>query len=429
MKTKIQKTLLLLPLVLSNLCISGPQVSLASETGTVENAYQVIHVGRLLAVPGQDPLEKQTLLIKNAMIKDIRNGFVSPEELGHKSARLIDLRDKFVLPGLMDMHVHLTMTDLERPGSGKAGADAYQLLEGLKNAQKTLQAGFTTVRNVGSHGYAIFALRDAINRGDFPGPRILAAGHTLFVTTDETYPGACYNVESCRKAVRSQIEMGADVIKIYATCSGSQPCGRQDASPLFLEDEFYAIVETARTRNIPVTAHAHGTDGINAALRAGVKSIEHGSYNDATSHKLFKKQKAFLVPTLSVQDNIQRDYQTATKEMKHVMEDFMRNHPVRTYEAFQQGVKIAAGSDAGVTLHGQNARELQWYVKIGMSEMEALKTATVHAAALIGLEDRLGTLEIGKIADLIAVDGNPLENINALGNVVFVMKEGTVFIP
>ncbi len=386
--------------------------------------YIIIHAGSLLGVPGKKPLHKQTILIKNNLIEDIREGYFDVRKFNIQQATIINLKNAFILPGLMDMHVHLTMDDHKKTEGGN-NEDA-QIITGLKNARKTIWAGFTTVRDVGAEGRAIFVLKDAINAGEFPGPRILAAGNILRVNTDDKHPGACYNVDSCRKAVRYQVNMGADWIKIYATCSGSKPCGREKAPPLLLDDELKAIIETARTREVKVAAHAHSTAGINSALRVGVSSIEHGSYNDEESHRLFIKHKAFLVPTLAVEDNIERDFKTASEPMKGIMKAFMNNHPSRTFAAYKAGVMIAAGSDAGVTPHGHNARELEWYVKIGFSEEEALITATRNAAQLIGQTQWLGTVEKGKFADIIAVRHSPLKDIHNLRNVIFVMRSGQI---
>ena len=391
-----------------------------------QDHYTIIHAGTLLAEPGKPPLERQSLLIKNNLISAVKADFLTPEDFGIVAADTVDMSDRFVLPGLMDMHVHLTMSSVEKPKGTKKDNDAYRALVGVINAEKTINAGYTTVRDVGADGQAIFVLRDAINRGEFPGPRIIAAGNTLYVTTDESYAGACYSVESCRKAVRKQIDMGAEAIKVYVTCSGSKPCGRENAPPLMLDDELKAIVETAATRELKVAAHAHGTAGIIAALNAGVASVEHGSYNDKKSHALFKKHHAYLVPTLSVEDNIARDHETATGAMKEVMEGFMANHPSRAAAAHKAGVMIAAGSDAGVVPHGENAHELEWYVKIGLTEMEAITSATRNGADLVGMADKLGSLTPGKYADIIATPKSPLENISNLRTVVFVMKDGQI---
>ena len=233
-------------------------------------------------------------------------------------------------------------------------------------------------------------------------------------------------VLSRRRATREQIDMGAEVIKVYATCSGSKPCGYEGAPSVFIEDELTAIIETAATRELKVAAHAHGTDGINLAASLGADSIEHGSYNDAESRKIMKKNGVYLVSTLSVQPRILKDIKTATGPMLDVMQGFLDNHGQRMYEAHKAGVKLAAGSDAGVSPHGKNAYELEMYVKYGLTPAEAIKAATVNGAKLLGMEENLGTIEPGKIADLIAVDEDPLADIKVLQNVSVVIKDGHI---
>ena len=271
----------------------------------------------------------------------------------------------------------------------------------------------------------IFALRDAIRDGNLDGPRIFASGHTIRIGADDG-SGACASVESCRRATREQMDMGADVIKIYATCSGGKPCGHQDAPSVFLEDELRAVVETAASRELKVAAHAHGTAGIKLAVENGVSSVEHGSYNDEASRRAMRRNGVFLVPTLAVQDNIRRDIEEATDAMRDVMQGFLDNHGPRMLAAHDAGVRIAAGSDAGVTIHGNNARELELYVENGLSPEEAIVAATVNAAELLGQGDELGTIETGKVADLIAVGGNPLDDISILADVSLVIKEGRI---
>ena len=217
------------------------------------------------------------------------------------------------------------------------------------------------------------------------------------------------------------------LIKIYVTCSGTQPCAHKDAPAVFLKDELVAAVETARTRELKVAAHAHTTAGINLALEAGVDSIEHGSWLDERSYELLGQTGAYLVPTLAVKEVMRQRLDQQTPENRARLEASISEHPRRVFEAFQAGAKIASGSDAGGSRHGKNARELEWYVDIGLTEMEAIVTATVNAAALLGEAD-LGTLEAGKFADVIAVSENPLENISALTDVDFVMKAGTVYV-
>lgn len=400
---------------------------------------KLIQAGWLLGVPGQQPQRERTVVVRNDRIERIDSGYTAPETIEGADVELIDLRDRFVLPGLMDMHVHLSSNSRgdapfkikyaadDLPGASvEERDDVTHLVDAIGNARKTLMAGFTTVRDLGSAGWNIVALRDAVAAGKLDGPRILTAV-SIIRPGAGTGPGACSGVESCRRVTRQQIDMGADLIKIYATCSGSLPCGLQYAPPVFLDDELKAIVETAHSRQLRVAAHAHGEEGIRAVLRAGVNSVEHGSYTPADALETFKKNGTFLVPTMSVHDNIEKDILTATGPMRAVMQNFLDKHGPRMMAAYRAGVKIAAGTDAGVSVHGENARELEYYVREGMPAADAIKAATVNAASLIGRDQDLGTIEKGKIADIIAVDADPLTDITALQHVDFVMKDGRIF--
>ena len=425
----MEKKLVMVTIALLFFSNALAQDAAGDEILTAPDRWALIHAGTLIARPGDEPLLEQSIIVKNDRIHAISSGYVLPEVvLEGEAVTVINLKDQFVLPGLIDAHVHLGLGgDFDKGRDNETGQGAYRFLNIATNAQTTLNAGYTTVRNPGGYGWALFAYRDGVKSGVFPGPRIFTAGHTIKIGTFEgDGAGACYDVSSCKQAVRRQIEMGADWIKIYATCSGGKPCGREHAPAVFTSDEMNAVIETARTRQIPVAAHAHGTAGINAALRAGVRSIEHGSYNDAESRRLWKRNDAFYVPTLAVQDNILKDYETATDEMKPVMEAFMETHPSRVAAAFEAGVKIAAGSDAGVVPHGENAKELIWYTKIGMSEAQALRSATIVNAELLQMESDLGSVEVGKFADIIAVPSDPLQNIEALRDIGFVMAGGRV---
>ena len=365
-------------------------------------------------------------MIRNDRIERIVDGYLTPDELERADADVIDLTDQFVLPGLIDMHVHLTSErGATLPPAGR-GRDVFSMTIGVRNARKTLHAGYTTVRNPGSQGWAIFALRDGIASGDLKGPRLSVAGHTIRIGTDGG-SGSCSGVESCREAVRLQISMGADFIKVYATCSGSQPCAHEKAPAVFLADELCAVVETAKTRELKVAAHAHTTAGINLALESGVDSIEHASWLDDTSERLLLESGGYLVPTLIVKDMIRRSLASRPPAQRARLERSLAEHPRRVAKAFKAGVKIASGSDAGVVPHGRNARELEWYVDIGLSEMDAIVTATVNAADLLGESEHLGALEPGKLADLIAVPSSPLDDIAKLYDVTFVMKGGEVY--
>lgn len=398
---------------------------------TAGDNWTVIHAGTLLAVPGNGAKAEQSVIIKNDRVERIESGYMVPDIGDEDALQIIDMKNAFVMPGLMDMHVHLDLNGPDWTQSENEDADAaYDVLETIENARKTIEAGYTTVRNPGGRGWAVFAVRDAINKGGIPGPRILVAGHTITASADDDYSGACTSVESCRKAVRRNIEMGADFIKIYATCSGSQPCGHGDARPVFLDDEMRAVIETAKTRQLTVAAHAHAIEGIKQALRLGVNSVEHSTFADAEAFELYVKNGIFMVPTVAVQDNVIRDYEKATDpDMRHVMENAIASHPKAVRGAYKVGVKIAAGSDAGVISHGDNANELIWYVtKVGMTPQDALVTATVRGAELIGKSDELGTLEPGKFADVVAFKASPLEDIEAVKAVTFVMKNGEVLV-
>lgn len=400
----------------------------------------IVHAGTLLAIPGDAPNNKQSIIIEGNRITRVVNGFV-PAASVSGDVTLIDLSDKFVLPGLMDAHVHLT--DELGPDSRTDMlhvTTAMTALKGAMHAQRTLDAGFTTVRDLGAEPEAIYALRDAINNSYVQGPRVIAAGSSLAATgghgdvdgvkaelltlwTPETI---CDGPYDCRRATRFAIKYGADWIKITAT-GGVLSDTATGTDQQMTDDELLEIVQTAHGLGVKVAAHAHGTDGINAALRAGVDSIDHGSFLDKESIKLFKETGAYLVPTLSPGFKIppQMDgnpfFTDAIKEKAHAASAASK---VSFANAYKAGVKIAFGTDSAVTKHGENADEFAMMVDSGMTEMDAIRSATVTTAALLELTDSLGTIEPGKLADIIAVDHNPLDDITALENVSVVIKEG-----
>ena len=400
----------------------------------------VIHAGTLLAIPGEAPEDKQSIIIEGKRIVRIEDGFVDPASVNGEVI-LIDLSDKFVLPGLMDMHVHLL---------GELGPDSrldalqvttsMQALKGAMHAKRTLDAGFTTVRDLGGKPEAIYALRDAVNDGVVPGPRILAAGSSLAATgghgdvdgvkaelltlwTPETI---CDGPYDCRRATRYAIKYGADWIKITAT-GGVLSDTATGTDQQMTDDELREIMDTAHGLGVKVAAHAHGTDGINAALRAGVDSIDHGSFLDRESIRLFRQTGAYLVPTLSPSYKI-----PAQMEGNPFFTDVIKAKALAASaaskanfgSAYEAGVKIAFGTDSAVTRHGENADEFGMMVDSGMTEMDAIRSATVVAAALIEMSETLGTIEPGKIADIIAVDASPLDDITVLEDVAVVIKEG-----
>ncbi|MFZ5625003.1 MAG: amidohydrolase family protein [Gemmatimonadota bacterium] len=390
--------------------------------------------------------------VRAARLLDVRAGrIVSPAVVVVRDGRIasvggivpagaaeIDLGDVTLLPGLIDMHVHLT-GDLQgdwvtRPVRETAADEA---LRGAANARKTLLAGFTTVRNLGAGGFADVALMHAIDRGDVDGPRIVPAAHSLGITgghcdqtgwapgVRETGPedGVADGPEQLLKAVRYQIKHGAKVIKICATAgvlSFEGPVGAQQMS----EAEMRAVVEEAARHGLKVAAHAHGGDGIKAAVRAGVSSIEHGSTLDDEAIALMKEKGTYLVPTAYLLSRV--DTTNLPPLIRRKMQQVIPLATASHRKAIQAGVKVAFGTDAAVYPHGENAQEFAVYVRYGMTPLDAIRTATLNAADLLGVTDR-GEIAPGKLADLVAVPGNPLEDISVMGRVGFVMKGGVVY--
>lgn len=407
----------------------------------------VVHAGQLLAVPGEKVLTRKSVVITRGRIDAIENGFLSPDDFpGRDDVEFVDLSDSFVLPGLIDAHDHIT----HKPGRNKREwittvSDSLRALHGAHYAKLTLEAGFTSVRNVGSVGEAIFALRDAIDRGLVPGPRLQAAGNfisttgghgdrstgfrqDLFPITDHS--GVCDGADECRKAVRRQIKNGADLIKVMVT-GGVNSEASTGVGQHFSDAELAAMVDAAHSLGRKIAGHAHAAAGVNAALRAGFDSIEHGAFLDDESIRLFKKTGAFLVPTLSVGDHVlaiandpDSPMSEAVRVKARVAIPTMMDNVEKAYAA---GVNIAFGTDSGEPEHGRNADEFLFLRQIGMTSSDAIQAATVNAAELMGLADEIGSLEPGKAADLIATKGSPLADISELQRVTFVMKGGTVY--
>ncbi len=403
-----------------------------------EGEHIYIHAGELLAVPGDSVQTQKTIVVAEGEIQEIRDGYFSDE-----TGIVIDLSDKFVMPGMIDSHVHLRG---EWNPNGRLEAvtkeDADVAYDAAVNARKTLMAGFTAVQDVGGPT-SIFALRRAVDAGKLPGPHIKASGPAVSVTGGHgdlhgyradilaIRHGAtiCDGVPDCRRATRAAVKSGADVIKITAT-GGVLSNTNAGTSQQFFDDELKAIVDTAKTMGRKVTAHAHGKGGVEAALRAGVSSIEHGTYLDEGTARLFVENDATLVPTvlagMTVVNWAKNESFLPPNSVKKALEvGPQMQDMIRT--AWENGVNIAFGTDTGVSKHGGNAEEFIYMIEAGMSEMQAIKSATVIASEHIGMSDQIGTLEIGKLADIIAVDANPLEDIKELLDVDFVMKGGVVY--
>ena len=400
----------------------------------------VIHAGTLIAEPGTAPRRNASVIVRGRTISEVRDGFVDVP-----GARVVDLRAATVMPGLIDSHVHLRTLDDRLQARLQETTrdhedDAYTA---LLNARKTLLAGFTTVRDLGGDPRLILSLRDAINAGSFTGPTIVGAGAGISVSGGHGDPrnlrsrdanmavanprNVCNGADDCRRAAREQIGFGADVIKISATGGvlSNVPGGLNQQ---MMDDEIRAVVATARTFDRKVAAHAHGVDGVNAALRAGVASIEHGTFTNEESFRLYKQTGAYYVPTLlapaaALADGLRGALTPAQSEKALLAAG---NAEKSFAEAVRRGVKIAFGTDTGVSPHGRNAEEFALMVKNGMGATAAIRSATVDAAELLGLSSRIGTIAPGKEADIIAVDGDPTANVRLLENVGFVMKAGRV---
>jgi len=404
----------------------------------------IVHAGHLLDVRTGKMLANQTIVIEGDKIVSVgaypRAG-AGPAASGPKmpdDAQMVDLSNATVLPGLIDAHTHITFN----PSFGYqtlAISGPREALTGAKNAKITLEAGFTTLRNLGASDYADVALRDAINAGDVPGPRLLVSGPALSITGGHcdnnllpyeyhaTHGGVADGVEAVQHKTREIIKYGADVIKICAT-GGVMSKGDDPNAAQYTLEEMKAIVADAHRLGRKVAAHAHGAQGAIWASEAGVDSIEHGHLMNDEAIATLKKNGTYLVPTLYLMDWQRENAAKANlpEYSRKKMEMVSEVGRTAAKKAFAAGVKIGFGTDAAVYPHGLNAHEFAVYVKLGMTPLQAIQTATVNDADLLGWSDKIGTIEPGKFADIVAVDGDPLGDITTLERVKFVMKGGEV---
>ena len=400
-----------------------------------------IWCGTLIDGISNEAKKNMTIVIEKNKIVAVENGFSK----AGTNDKTIDLKTKTVTPGWIDCHVHL-----EGETSPTAYLDRFTLnpsdiaFNSVPIAERTLLAGFTTVRDLGGSGVNV-SLRNAINKGQVKGPRVFTAGKSIGTTGGHADPtngyrkdlmgdpgpdvGVVNSEEDGKKAVRQRYKDGSDLIKITAT-GGVLSLAKSGQNPQFTEEEIKGIVETAKDYGFTVAAHAHGAEGMKRAIRAGVNSIEHGTLMDDETIELFKKYGTWYVPTItageSVADSAKKAgyYPEIVATKARVIGAQIKFTFAKAYKA---GVKIAFGTDAGVFKHGQNWREFVYMIDAGMPAMEAIKAATISAAELLGMKDQLGSIEVGKFADIIAVDGDPLKDSKVFEKIIFVMKDGVVY--
>ncbi len=410
-------------------------VSSASVTAQQPSGRVIVKAGHLLDVKSGKLLSNQAIVIEGDKISSV--GPLADAKAS-EGDNVIDLSNATVLPGLIDAHTHLTFN----PNFGYETLGISiprEALIGAHNARITLEAGITTVRNVGAHGYSDVALRDAINAGDVPGPRMLVSGPPLSITGGHcdndllpfeyhaTFDGTADGVEAVQHKTREVIKYGADLIKICAT-GGVLSKGDDPNAAQFTLEEMKAIVADAHRLGRKVAAHAHGAQGVIWASEAGVDSVEHGHLMNDEAIATLKKNGTYLVPTLYLLDWHRENAVRANlpEFSRHKMEMVAQAAKGNIRKAFAAGVKIGMGTDAAVYPHGLNAHELAVYVSLGMTPLQAIQTATINDADLLGWSDKVGTIESGKWADIIAVDGDPLQDVTTLQHVKFVMKGGGV---
>ncbi len=405
-------------------------------------AETLIHAGRLIDGERKTPRNNVTIRITDNMITAVEKGFqtAGPNDV------VIDLRNHTVLPGLMDMHTHLTSAYSKNSYIRRFTLNPADFtLMAAKNAKTTLMAGFTTIRDLGDSHNVTIALRNSINKGDHPGPRIHSAGKSLATTGGHADPtngwanhiagqpgpkeGVINSIADAREAVRQRYKDGSDWIKITAT-GGVLSLAKSGQNPQFFSDELEAIVSAAKDYGMGVAAHAHGTEGMTRAIEAGVKSIEHGTYMTDDVMRLMKKKGTWYVPTILagnwVAEKSKEDgfFPEVVRPKAAAIGPIIQDTFSRAHKA---GVKIVFGTDTGVSAHGDNAQEFALMVAGGMSEAVAIQSATSTAAKFLGIDSELGTIEKGKLADIIAVNEHPYDNIKTLEDVIFVMKDGIIF--
>ncbi len=408
----------------------------------VSNAQTtIIHCGKLIDVDKGVVLNNKSIVVAEGMIKSVEDGYITPK----KEDKLIDLKSKTVMPGLMDMHVHVeSESGPKRYEETFRENESYVALRATQFCERTLMAGFTTVRDLGGSGINV-SLREAIKNGIIKGPRIYTCEKSIATTGGHADPtngvrdnlkgdpgpkeGVINSPEEAAKAVRQRYKNGADCIKITST-GGVLSVASDGTGPQFTIEEIQAIVKTANDYNFVTAAHAHGTEGMKRAVLGGIHSIEHGTFMTEEVMDLMIKKGTYYVPTISAGKFVADKARTPNFYPKMIAKKALEVGPqiqATFAKAYKRGVKIAFGTDSGVSLHGDNAKEFVFMVEAGMSPMESIQSATKNAAQLMRIYNTTGSITSGKMADIIAVNADPTQDINTMLNVVFVMKEGEIY--
>lgn len=395
-------------------------VSIAQD-GEEKRSQTIIHAGTLLAIAGEEPLQARSIIIEDEKIVSVESGYVDGDV--DAEVQVVDLKDKFVMAGLMDIHIHMAEGDLDNPGAN--GAD--HAIMGVRNSRKVLMAGFTTVRDLGARDDTLYKIIERIENGEIVGPRIVPGG--IIIGAGLANGVSCYGAESCRRVTTEMIRAGAEWIKVRASCRGGQLCANENGPPIFFDKEIAVIIETARKFGLPVATHSHTRDSSLQVLKYDIQSLEHGTFMNEEALDMMVEKGIYYVPTMSNLDEIGTQVADPNADPIYTAhrQKFLDRHPEIVLAAYRKGVKIATGTDGDGRNAGTNYREIKWLVSTGIPISDALKMATVNSAELLAKSDELGTVEVGKFADIIAMNGNPLEEIESIENVTFVMKGGIIY--
>jgi imidazolonepropionase-like amidohydrolase len=424
----------------NNIKLSLLATMLTSLAATANAATTALQCGRMIDVRALEMQTERTIVIDGNKITRIERGYIAPT-----GAAVIDLKNHTCMPGLIDLHVHLgSAISANSVTEGFSFNSPDYAIRGVANAEKTLMAGFTSLRELGAAPHVSTALRNAINQGIVKGPRIHAAGGVVstgghgdptnglraeLMGNPGPERGVISGADEARRVVRQRYKEGYDLIKI-STTGGVLSLAKSGDAPLLVDEELLAIVQTAKDYGMPVATHAHGADGMKRAIRAGVQTIEHGTYLDDEAMALMKQKGTWLVATISagrfVADKAQEKgfFPEIIRAKAAAIGPQIQGTFGRAYKA---GVKIAFGTDQGVAPHGDNAKEFQYMVEAGMPALEAIRAATLNGATVMGMEKQIGTLEAGKLADIVAVAGDPTKDITAMMKMGLVMKDGVVY--